>query len=90
MPVTRSLVIGHGAYLPEKILTNDDLMKIVDTDDAWIRQRTGITQRHIAAEGENTSDLGLAASRRALEVAGLAPNDLDLVVCATSTPDQTF
>lgn len=90
MVVTRSQVVGQGAYLPERILTNDDLMKIVDTDDAWIRQRTGITQRHIAAEGENTSDLGLAASRQALEAAGMKPDELDLIVCATSTPDETF
>ena len=90
MTVRRAQIAGYGAYLPEKILTNEDLAKIVDTDDAWIRQRTGITQRHVAAPGEKTSDLGLAASKQALERAGMAPDELDLIVCATSTPDETF
>jgi 3-oxoacyl-[acyl-carrier-protein] synthase-3 len=79
-----------GAYLPAKVLTNDDLSKIVDTSDEWIRERTGIEQRHIAADGELTSDLGIAASRQALVRAGIDPVDIDLVVCATSTPDRTF
>jgi 3-oxoacyl-[acyl-carrier-protein] synthase-3 len=71
-------------------MTNDDLARIVDTSDEWIRDRTGIEQRHIAADGELTSDLGIAASRQALVRAGIDPIDIDLVVCATSTPDRTF
>ncbi len=71
-------------------MTNDDLARIVDTSDEWIRDRTGIEQRHIAAEGELTSDLGIAASHQALVRAGIDPIDIDLVVCATSTPDRTF
>ncbi len=90
MACTRSRVVGQGSYLPEKILTNADLARIVDTDDAWIRQRTGITQRHIAAEGEKTSDLGLESARRALAAAGLKAEELDLIICATATPDETF
>lgn len=90
MTFRRAQVVGYGSHLPDKILTNEDLAKIVDTDDAWIRQRTGITQRHVAAPGEKTSDLGLAAGRQALERAGMAPDELDLIVCATSTPDETF
>ncbi len=86
----RSLVTGCGAYLPSQVVTNADLSKRVDTDDAWIRQRTGICQRHIAAEGEMTSDLGLAAAKEALAQAGVAADAIDLIVCATSTPDETF
>jgi 3-oxoacyl-[acyl-carrier-protein] synthase-3 len=71
-------------------MTNDDLSRLVDTTDAWIRERTGIEERHIAEEGELTSDLGIAASRQALVRAGIDPVDIDLVVCATSTPDRTF
>ena len=81
---------GCGAYLPEKVLTNDDIAARVDTSDAWIRERTGIRQRHIAGEDEKTSDLGVAASRAALDAAGLAPSDIDLIVVATTTPDLTF
>ena len=90
MSVIRSIVAGTGAYLPEKILTNADMAKIVDTSDEWILERTGISQRHVAAEGETTSDLGLKASVAALEAAGLAASDLDLIVMATTTPDDTF
>jgi 3-oxoacyl-[acyl-carrier-protein] synthase-3 len=72
------------------MMTNDDLARMVDTSDEWIRDRTGIEQRHIAAEGELTSDFGIAASRQALVRAGIDPVDIDLVVCATSTPDRTF
>ncbi len=90
MTMLRSVVKGCGAYLPERILTNADLARIVDTSDEWITERTGIKARHIAAEGELTSDLGLAAARRALEKAELEPSDIDLIVLATSTPDQTF
>jgi 3-oxoacyl-[acyl-carrier-protein] synthase-3 len=86
----RSLVLGCGGYLPEKVLTNNDLSKLVDTSDEWIRQRTGIGERHVAAEGELTSDLAAAAARRALADAGLAVADIDLIVVATSTPDNTF
>jgi 3-oxoacyl-[acyl-carrier-protein] synthase-3 len=71
-------------------MTNDDLARLVDTSDAWIRERTGIEQRHIAEDGELTSDLGITASRQALVRAGIDPVDIDLVVCATSTPDRTF
>ena len=86
----RSVVIGVGSYLPANAVSNEELTKKVDTSDEWIRQRTGILQRHIAAEGELTSDLALAASRRALERAELAIEDLDLIVVATTTPDETF
>ena len=86
----RSVVLGAGGYLPEKVLTNHDLASMVDTTDAWIRQRTGIAERHIAAEGELTSDLAVAAARAALDQAGVAADDIDLIVLATSTPDNTF
>src|SRR3546814_3152892 len=86
----RSLVTGCGAYLPAQICTNADLAKRIDTTDEWIRQRTGIHQRHVAADGEMTSDLGTAAAREAMAQAGVRPGDIDLIVCATSTPDETF
>jgi 3-oxoacyl-[acyl-carrier-protein] synthase-3 len=86
----RSLIRGVGAYLPERILTNEDIAKIVDTSDEWIVERTGIRARHIAADGELTSDLGIKAARNALDRAGLKPSDIDLVICATATPDRTF
>ena len=86
----RSVIAGTGSYLPEKVLTNDDLAKIVDTSDEWIRTRTGIRQRHVAAEGETTSDLATQAARRALDAAGCAPQDIDAVLVATTTPDFTF
>lgn len=86
----RSVVLGCGAYLPARVMTNDDLAKLVDTSDEWIVERSGIRQRHIAAEGEKTSDLALAAARNALADAGLAAGDLDLIVLATATPDETF
>jgi 3-oxoacyl-[acyl-carrier-protein] synthase-3 len=86
----RSVVRGIGSYLPEKVLTNEDLAAMVDTSDAWIVQRTGIRERHIAAEGEVTSDLATAAARRALDNAGVDAADIDLIVLATSTPDNTF
>ena len=85
-----SRIVGTGSYLPEKILTNRDLEKTVDTSDEWIYTRTGIRQRHIAADHENTSDLALAASRRAIDAAGLAPEDIDLVIVATTTSDMVF
>ncbi len=86
----RSVVRGVGSYLPEKRLTNADLAAMVDTSDEWIVQRTGISERHIAAEGELTSDLATIAARRALDSAGMTPDDIDLIVLATSTPDNTF
>ena len=86
----RSVVTGIGGYLPERILTNDDLSKMVDTDDKWITERTGIKSRHIAADGELTSDIGVAAALKAMEDAGVTSDDIDLIVCATATPDKTF
>ena len=83
-------IAGTGSYLPEKVLTNDDLAKLVDTSDEWIQARTGIRERHVAAEGETTSDLALQASLRALEAAGVAANELDLIVVGTTTPDLIF
>jgi len=88
--VMRSVVLGHGAYLPERILTNAELAKQVDTSDEWIVQRTGIQQRHIAAEGEFTSHLGLKAAQAAIANAGIDPQSIELIVLATSTPDNTF
>ena len=90
MTVMRSVVLGHGAYLPERILTNAELAKQVDTSDEWIVQRTGIQQRHIAAEGEFTSHLGLKAAQAAIANAGIDPQSIELIVLATSTPDNTF
>mgnify|MGYP001611274954 CR=1 FL=1 len=85
-----SRVIGTGGYLPEKIMTNADLEKIVDTTDDWIVARTGIRERHIAADGETTCDLAEQATRRALESAGIQAKDIDLIVLATTTPDRIF
>lgn len=90
MKIIRSVITGYGSYLPEKVLTNDDLSKIVDTNDEWISERTGMKKRHIAAEGELTSDLAINASKKALKKAGLSGKDIDLVVVATATPDMTF
>jgi 3-oxoacyl-[acyl-carrier-protein] synthase III len=80
-------VVGLGSTLPERVLTNADLEKLVDTSDEWIRERTGIRERHVAAAGEATSDLAAEAGRLALDSAGIAPEQLDLIVCATLTPD---
>jgi 3-oxoacyl-[acyl-carrier-protein] synthase-3 len=88
--VLRSVIRGVGAYLPKRVMTNEDLAKIVDTSDEWIVERSGIRARHIAADGELTSDLGIAAAKQALVRAGIDPIDIDLVVCATATPDRTF
>jgi 3-oxoacyl-[acyl-carrier-protein] synthase III len=88
--VIRSVIQGCGAYLPEKIVTNDDLATRMDTSDEWIRQRTGIRQRHIAADGEFTSHLATKAAQRALDASGVKAGDLDLIVLATATPDETF
>ena len=90
MAVIRSVIRGVGAHLPKRIMTNDDLAKLVDTTDDWITERTGIKSRHIAADGELTSDLGIAAARQALVRAGIDPVEIDLVICATATPDRTF
>jgi len=86
----RAQILGCGGYLPERVVTNAELAKSLDTSDEWIAQRTGIRQRHVAAPGELTSDLAVRASRRALEAAGVASAEIDLVVMATATPDNTF
>ncbi|MDD3575839.1 beta-ketoacyl-ACP synthase III [Halothiobacillus sp.] len=83
-------ITGTGSYLPERILTNQDLEKMVETSDTWIRERTGIEQRHIAENGQLTSDLAEPAARRALEAAGKLPSDVDLLIVATTTPDRVF
>jgi 3-oxoacyl-[acyl-carrier-protein] synthase-3 len=85
-----SRVIGTGGYLPQKVVTNDDLAKQMDTSDEWIRTRTGIRQRHIAEPSQASSDLGLEASRAALAAAGIAPQEIDLIIVATATPDYIF
>ena len=85
-----SRIAGTGSYLPSKVLTNDDLARIVDTSDEWIAARTGIRERHVAAEGETTSDLALHASVRAMEAAGVTADELDLIVVGTTTPDLIF
>ena len=90
MAVIRSVIRGVGAHLPKRVLTNADLEKMVDTTDEWIVERTGIRARHIAADNELTSDLGIAAAHQALVRAGIDPVDIDLVICATATPDRTF
>jgi 3-oxoacyl-[acyl-carrier-protein] synthase-3 len=87
---TRSIVRGIGSYLPRRKLTNQDLEKLVDTSHDWIVQRTGIEERHIAEDDETTSVLGIKAAEAALADAGLTADDIDLVICATSTPDYTF
>jgi 3-oxoacyl-[acyl-carrier-protein] synthase-3 len=86
----RARVLGCGSYLPARMVSNEELSAVVDTTDAWIVERTGIRQRHLAADGELTSDLGTAAAQAALEMADLHPNAIDLLVLATSTPDNTF
>lgn len=90
MSVTRSAVTGVGSFLPEQVVTNADLAAIVDTSDEWIQERTGIKQRHKARDDQPTSDLAVEAARRALIDAGKAPEDVDLIVVATTTPDMTF
>jgi 3-oxoacyl-[acyl-carrier-protein] synthase-3 len=88
--VLRSVVTGVGGYLPENVVTNDDLAKIVETSDEWIRERTGIHERRKAAEEDAVSDLAVRAAEKALEAAGRKPEDIDLIVVATTTPDLTF
>ncbi|KAA3512278.1 beta-ketoacyl-ACP synthase III [Agrobacterium rosae] len=86
----RSIIRGYGAALPKRVMTNQDIEAIVETTDEWIVQRTGIKQRYIAGEGETTSSLGELAARAALENAGIKPDEIDLIIVATSTPDNTF
>ncbi|MCH8116730.1 MAG: ketoacyl-ACP synthase III [Proteobacteria bacterium] len=88
--MTFTRIAGTGGYLPEKVMTNDDLAKIMDTTDEWIRERTGIKRRHIAADAETSSDMGLAAARNAMEMAGTDIADIDLIIVATTTPDKVF
>src|SRR5580692_9195035 len=90
MQTFSAILAGFGSQLPEKRLTNDDLSKMVDTNDEWITQRTGIRERRIAVEGETTATFATAAARKAIESAGLNPKDIDLIVCATITPEMVF
>ncbi|MBV9570594.1 MAG: ketoacyl-ACP synthase III [Alphaproteobacteria bacterium] len=90
MTVIRSQIIGCGAYLPERILTNDELARMVDTSDEWIAARTGIRRRHIVVDGETTADLALRAATRALADARVTAQEIDLVIVATTTPNETF
>ena len=85
-----SRIVGCGSYLPKKILTNRDLETMVDTSDEWIFTRTGIRQRHIAADNENASDLALNASKKAMQAAAVKAGDIDLIIVATTTPDMIF
>src|SRR6185312_12020907 len=87
---SRTVIRGVGAYLPERVVTNAELARKVDTSDEWILERTGIRERRIAADGEKTSDLAIAAGERALKAAGISGDQLDLIVVATATPDNTF
>ena len=86
----RAVVLGTGAYLPERIMTNADMEKLVETSHQWIVERTGIEERHIAADGEVTSDLAVKAANQALQRAGVAPDTIDLIILATTTPDDTM
>lgn len=86
----RAKIIGTGSYLPPKIVTNDDLSKLVDTNDAWIKERTGIAERRVSDEGTATSDLALIAAERALSAAGIAPEEIDLIIVCTCSPDLLF
>lgn len=88
--MTFTRIAGTGGYLPEKVLTNDDLAKIVATSDEWIRERTGIKRRHVAADDETSSDMGLAAARNAMDMAGTNHADIELIIVATTTPDKIF
>ncbi len=86
----RTRVIGTGHHLPKKVMTNADLAQLVDTTDEWIRQRTGIAQRHVAEDGAGSSELGAAAARKAIEAAAIDPSEIDLIICCTMTPDYLF
>ncbi len=90
MSIRRAQIIGCGSYLPERIVTNAELAQRLETSDEWIRERSGITQRHIAADGQFTSDLATRAAQAALDKAGMSAGDVDLIVLATATPDDTF
>jgi len=90
LSAVRTVIKGCGGYLPERVVTNDEIAKMVDTSDSWITSRTGIKERRIAAEGELTSTMGAIAARAALDDGGMVPEDIDLIILATSTPDQTF
>src|SRR4051812_39284233 len=85
-----SRIAGTGSFLPPRVMTNDEFAQRLDTSDAWIRERTGIAQRHIADESQGSSDLALGACRQAMEAAGAKPEDIDLIIVATSTPDFVF
>lgn len=88
--MTYARIAGTGSYLPERVVTNKDLEATLDTSDEWIAERTGIRQRHIAAEGESSADMGLVAARNALDMAGIPAGDVDLIVVGTTTPEKTF
>ena len=90
MGVIRAVVKGCGHYLPERVVENEEFAKTLDTSDEWIRARTGIERRHFAAEGQKTSDLAYEAATNALKNAGMTGDDLDTIILATATPDQTF
>ena len=90
MKTTRSVILSTGASLPRRVVSNDELARMVDTSDDWIVQRTGIKERHVADDKETTASLGLAAAKAALAEAKLQPQDIDLIILATSTPDHTF
>ena len=90
MSIVRSVVLGCGSFLPAKVLSNDDIAKLVDTSDEWVIERTGIRRRHVVSEGETTSDLAYNASVQALERSGVSAAELDLIIVATTTPDNTF
>ncbi|MDH3752136.1 MAG: 3-oxoacyl-ACP synthase, partial [Gammaproteobacteria bacterium] len=88
--MTYSRIAGTGAYLPEKVVANKDLEKSMETSDEWIRERTGICRRHIAADGETCSDMALAAARQAMEMAEIEATAIDLIIVGTVTPDKLF
>jgi 3-oxoacyl-[acyl-carrier-protein] synthase-3 len=88
--MTYSRIAGTGSYLPEKVVTNHDLEQMMDTSDEWIQERTGIKRRHLAGDGEKTSDLALAAATNALDMAGISAEDINLIIIATTTPDKVF
>ncbi len=88
--MTFARITGTGGYLPERVVTNQELADMVDTSDEWIRERSGIKRRHIAAEGEKTSDMAVAAARKAIAAADLDVAEIDLIIVATTTPDKVF
>ncbi len=88
--MTHARIAGIGSHLPEKVVTNHDLEKTMDTSDEWIRERTGIKRRHLAGDSETTSSMGLAAAKRAMEMAGVGPDEIDLIIVGTATPDKVF